>query len=157
MTRGCDGEMIVVMQIARVAPIAVILTALSAWLTESHLAAVAHANGESGFSLRDFTYDRTAYLTKPDRYGGQDLVNVNLWRVTVCTSRPARLRIRAIVLELPHDYRFVRRQPAGCKRHRLRAASDQYPEGLTTSRLRVAWRNQRRRTRWLEAADPAPD
>jgi hypothetical protein len=146
------------MGLARITLIAAILTAVNASYSESHWVSAAHANGGPAISLRDFAYDRTAYLTEPDRYGGQDFVNVNLWRVTVWTSRPARLRIRVIVyFDSPGEYRFVRRQPAGCTRHRLRGESDQYPEELTESRLRVAWRNQRRRTRWLEASDPAPD
>jgi hypothetical protein len=88
----------------------------------------------------------------------QDFVNVNVWRVAVSTSRPARLRIRAIVVfDSPGEYRFVRRQPAGCVRYRLSADSDDFPEEITESRLRVAWRNHRQRTGWLEAGNPAPD
>jgi hypothetical protein len=145
------------MEGVRVTLTVAILIAAAPLLSAPHSTPAAHANGGRSFSLRDFDYDRTAYLTEPDESGSRDFVNVNLWRVTVCTPRPARLRIPAIVIEEPRDYRFVRRQPAGCKRHRLRGESDQYTEGLTESRLRVVWRNQHRRTGWLEASDPAPD
>ena len=136
----------------------VILTGASALAIGSHSAPAAHANGDPAFSLRNFAYDRGAYLTKPDPLHGQDFVNVNIWRVTVCTPRPARIRIRAIVeFDSPGEHRFVRRQPAGCTRYRLSAESDYYPEENTESRLRVAWRNHRQRTGWLEAKNPAPD
>lgn len=132
------------------------MIAVAAGVTGSYAVPPAHANG--AFSLRNFEYTRSAYLTEPDESGAQDFVNVNLWRVTVCTPRPARLRIRAIVLiESPGEYRFVRRQPAGCMRHRLRGESDHFPEEYTESRLRVAWRSHRQRTGWLTADDPAPD
>ena len=135
-----------------------ILTAVSAAAIGSHSAPAAHANGGSAFSLRNFDYTRGAYLTEPDESGSQDFVNVNFWRVTVCTPRPARIRIRAIVeLDSPGEYRFVRRQPAGCTRYGLSADSDDYTEENTLSRLRVAWRNHRQRTGWVEASEPAPD
>jgi hypothetical protein len=155
MTKGSAGEIIVVMQAARMTFAGAILVAVTASL----YAPAAHANGRSAFSLRSFDYGRTAHL-EPDGYGGQTFVDVNLWRVTVCTARPAHVRMRAIVESLDFGtqrFRFVRRQPAGCTRHRLRAENDVYPEQSTDSRLRVAWRNQRRHTRWLGAPDPAPD
>jgi hypothetical protein len=146
------------MAVDRLALAAAILTGVSAFAIGSHSAPPAHANGDPAFLLRNFAYDRGAYLTEPNESGGQDFVNVNLWRVTVCTPRPARLRIRAIVeFGSPGLYRFVRRQPAGCTRYRLSADSDDFPEESTESRLRVAWRNHRQRTGWLEAGNPAPD
>ena len=143
------------MQVARVIPAAAILIVVTALVGEVHFTPTAHANGKRAFSLRNFDYSRTAHL-EPTGHGGQDFVNVHKWRVTVCTPRPARLRIRAIVFG-DTDFRFVRRQSAGCTRHRLRGESDAYPDGFTESRLRVAWRNQRLRTRWLTAEDPAAE
>jgi hypothetical protein len=149
---GTGGETIVVMAVVRLTLAVAVLTALSALAIGSRSAPHAHANGDPAFSLRNFAYDRAADLTE------QAWINVNFWRVTVCTPRPARLRIRAIVdFDSPGEYRFVRRQPAGCTRYRLSAESDDFPEENTESRLRVAWRNHRQRTGWLEAGNPAPD
>ena len=77
----------------------------------------------------------------------------------VCTARRARLRIRAIVVTDfgPERSRLVRRQGAGCTRHRLRARGENLFEEEAVSMLRVAWRRERRHTRWLSAGDPAPD
>ena len=138
--------------------VAVVVIAVAASLGGSYFVPTAHAKGDPAFTLRNFDYSRGAYPTEPDESGAQDFVNVNHWRVTVCTPRPARLRIRAsVVIDSPGEYRFVRREPAGCKRHRLSAESDQYPEDFTESRLRVAWRNHRQRTGWLAADDPVPE
>jgi hypothetical protein len=144
------------MQIARLTLSAAILIAVTASLTDLRSARVAHANGGPDFWLRNFDYTRDAYLENVG-HGAQDFVNVHEWRVTVCTPRPARLRIRAIVDFGTEQFRIVRRQPAGCTRHRLRGESDEYPEGFTESRLRIAWRNQRLRTRVLSANDPAAE
>ena len=108
------------------------------------------ANGDATFSLHHFVFTR---------YADNDLNYFARWRITVCTSGPARLRIRAVIqsdFPGPDRFRFVRRQPAGCTRHRLqRAGADD--EEPVASMLRVAWREQRRHTGWLEAGDPAPD
>jgi hypothetical protein len=144
------------MQMARVIAAAAILNVLAASLGEMHSTPAAHANAGPDFSLRNFNYTRDAYLESVGP-GAQDFVNVHKWRVTVCTPRPARLRIRGIVDFGTESFRFVRRQPAGCTRHRMRGESDEYPEGFTESRLRVAWRNQRLRTRSLAANDPAAE
>jgi hypothetical protein len=109
------------------------------------------ANGDSSFSVHRFSF-RTVVENAKLAFGYR-------WRVTVCTPQSGRVRIRAIVESLDFGierHRFVRRQPGGCKRHRLRAAA-QIPEGSTDSMLRVAWRNERRRTPWLTSGDPAPD
>jgi hypothetical protein len=108
------------------------------------------AEGLTTFSLHRFAFSR---------YADGDLDYFARWRITVCTSGPARLRIRAVLQsDFPgsEQFRFVRRQPEGCTRHFLRrpGAND---EGPVTSMLRVAWRDQRRHTRWIEAGDPAPD
>jgi hypothetical protein len=153
---GGEGGIMVSMQIARLTLSAAILIAVTASLTDLRSAPVAHANGGPDFSLRNFDYTRDAYLENIG-HGAQDFVNVHEWRVTVCTPDPARLRIRAIVDFGTEQFRFVRRQPAGCTRHRLRGESDEYPEGFTESRLRIAWRNQRLRTRLLSANDPAAE
>lgn len=145
-----------VMRIARVTLTAAVLVAVAAVLGVSHSTPAAHANGDPAFTLRNFDYDRTAYLV-PTPSGGKDVVHMNLWRVTVCTPRPARLRIRAVVPDdYPDHHRFVRRQPAGCTRHRLRGESDDdwYPDDAIESRLRVAWQHHRQRTSWVEAPDP---
>jgi hypothetical protein len=131
--------------------------AVSASLSELHSAPAAYANGDAAFSLRNFDYTRTAPLV-PDPGSGQTFIDINHWRVTVCTSRPARLRIRAIVVSVDFGiqrFRFVRRQPGGCTRHRLRAENEVFPEEDTESRLRVAWRGERRRTSWLNESNPA--
>ena len=110
----------------------------------------ARANGDATFSLHRFVFSR---------YADSDLNYFVRWRITICTSSPARLRIRAVVesdFAGPNRFRFVRRQPAGCTRHRLqRAGADD--EEPVASMLRVAWRDQRRHTGWAEAGDPAPD
>jgi hypothetical protein len=108
------------------------------------------ANGNQTLSLRDLSFTRSA-----DR----DLTFYSHWRVTICTSSGARVRIRAIFESIDfgrETRRVVRRQRAGCKRHRLRFVGPQW-EGLTESRLRVAWRGLRRGSAWHEASDPAPD
>ena len=139
---------------ARVALTAAVLIVVATVLGGWHATPVAHANGDPAFTLRNFDYFRTAYVGETEY--GEEFINVNNWRVTVCTPRPARLRIRAIVDFRP-EARFVRRQPAGCTRHDMRADSDEYPVFVTDSQLRVAWRNHRQRTHWLTDDDPAPD
>jgi hypothetical protein len=111
----------------------------------------AHANGDSSLSLHRFSFTTVVENAQLD-FGYR-------WGVTVCTPGRGRVRIRAIVDSIDfgtESHRFVRRQPGGCKRHRLRAFAE-IPEGSTDSILRVAWRNQHRRTQWLTASDPAPD
>jgi hypothetical protein len=112
----------------------------------------AHANGDGSFSLQRFSFRAVASVT-------DDLRIAYRWRVTVCTARRARLRISAIVVTDfgPERNRFVRRQGAGCTRHRLRALGENLFEEEAVSMLRVAWRSERRHTRWLSAGDPAPD
>jgi hypothetical protein len=115
----------------------------------------AAANGRTGFMVRGFDFTRDADFTEDGTffYGAR-------WAVTICTPRRARVRIRA-VLESEEfgreEYRFVRRQGPGCKRHRFRRDGVAEGEGGYDSRLRLAWRDQRRRTAWLSADDPAPD
>lgn len=120
----------------------------------SVLVMTAHANGEESFSLHRFSFTTVAAVV------GEDLRIEYRWRVTVCTPRRARLRIRATVDSLDfgsESHRFVRRQAAGCTRHRLHADSTIFAEGSVDSMLRVAWKNQRRHTRWVIGDDPAPD
>jgi hypothetical protein len=145
-----------VVHTARVALTAAVLIAATV-LGGSHATPAAHANGDPAFTLRNFDYFRTAYLV-PIAPGSEDedLVHVHHWRVTVCTPGPARLRILAIP-DSDRNYRFVRRQPAGCTRHHLRGESEFYPEGYVESRLRVAWRHHHQRTSWLGAGDPVTD
>jgi hypothetical protein len=113
--------------------------------------APAHANGAASFSLHGFTFATVVENDQLD-FGYR-------WRVTICTPGSGRVRIRAIVESFDFGterHRFVRRQPAGCQRHRLRAFAE-IPEGSTDSMLRVAWKDERRRTGWLSSGDPAPD
>ena len=133
-----------------------LVIAVATVLSVLHSTPAAQANGNPAFTLRNFDYDRDAYLVDLGN-GAQDVRHVNHWRVTVCTPRPARLRIRGIVpADYPVHHRFVRRQLAGCTHHRLRGESDDdwYPDGVIESRLRVAWRNDRQRTSWLWDSDP---
>lgn len=149
-------EIIAVMQTARVTLTAAALIVVGTVLGMYASTPTAHANGNPAFTLRNVDYDRSAYLVDLGN-GGQDVRHVNHWRVTVCTPRRARLRIRAVVPDdYPDHHRFVRRQPAGCTRHRLRGESDDdwYPDDVIESRLRVAWRNHHQRTSWLSASDP---
>jgi hypothetical protein len=118
-------------------------------------ASPAAANGETRFALRGFDFVRYADFAED---GG--LVYGARWAVTVCTPRRARVRIRAIVESIDFGrevHRFERRQGPGCRRHRLVKDGAANWGGEADSRLRVAWRDQRRRTAWLPESDPAPD
>jgi hypothetical protein len=122
-----------------------------AWLAlTAALPAPLSASGDGTFSMRGFSFTRHA---------DADLDFSSRWRVTVCTSSRARIRIRAVFDSIDfgrETRRVVRHQPADCTRHRLRFDGPQW-EGGTDSRLRVAWRDLRRRSPWLSAGDPAPD
>lgn len=118
-------------------------------------ASPAAANGEARFALHRFDVTRYADFTEDGNffYGAR-------WAVTICTPRRALVRIRAILEsdEFGREvHRFLRRQGPGCRRQRFRRDGAAEGEGGYESRLRVAWRDQRRRTAWLLADDPAPD
>jgi hypothetical protein len=97
----------------------------------------ARANGARELSTHGFRF------TVVDRYPAG-----LRWRVVICTSRAARVRIRAFVDNVEfHRYHFVRRQRAGCRLHRLRLEDEDIDIGVdTTSWLRLAWRDQRSKT-----------
>jgi hypothetical protein len=108
--------------------------------------APARANGEASFALRGYAFDIEEVFNRQAPF-------VLKWRVTVCTSRPAKIRVRAITVAPTGEGAwspFVRRQPEGCTRHRFRSFNAPFhQEGDDLrSRLRVAWRGQRLRTPW---------
>jgi hypothetical protein len=109
--------------------------------------AVANPDGQASFTLRGYVFDIDEVFNRQAPF-------VLKWRITVCTSRPARIRVRAITVE-PQTGEgawspFVRRQPEGCTRHRFRSFNAPFhQEGDNLrSRLRVAWRDLRLRTPW---------
>jgi hypothetical protein len=107
----------------------------------------ATASSERSFALRGYVFDIEEVFNRQAPF-------VLKWRVTVCTSSPAKIRVRAITVE-PRKGEgawspFVRRQSEGCTRHRFRSFNAPFhQEGDDLrSRLRVAWRGQRLRTPW---------
>jgi hypothetical protein len=77
------------------------------------------------------------------------------WAVTVCTPMQGRIRVKAHVFD---DFRrhetflFRRRQPAGCKRHRLHTlGGDSFEEGGSYSFLQVSWNGRQRLTQELDS------
>jgi hypothetical protein len=119
------------------------------------LLVAAPANGNGGrsalslhvFRARVITFAETGWRVR--------------WGVTVCTARGARLRISAaledyVELDTFERVHWVRRQPAGCRRHILRAVCCSEIE-RTDTRLRVAWKERVRYTPALTLDFGGPD
>jgi hypothetical protein len=74
----------------------------------------------------------------------------------VCTGAPGRIRISADVFDdwgSRETFPFSRRQPAGCKRHRLHTlGGDRFEEGGSYSRLKVRWSGRHRHTEGLNSS-----
>jgi hypothetical protein len=109
--------------------------------------ASARANGEASFSLRGFSFDQAPAYQSPIHEW------VLKWRVTVCTPRAAKIRVRPItrqpITEMTARSRFVRHQPVGCTQHRFKVFNDNFLDSRAVfSRLRMAWRDQHLRTKW---------
>ena len=69
-----------------------------------------NANGGAAFSLQNFRFTWRA---------DADLDYTSRWRITICTTAPARVRIRAILDSIDfgrESHRFVRRQGRAAKR-----------------------------------------
>jgi hypothetical protein len=131
-------------------PLVLMASATSLIVAVIALHAPASANGDHSFSLRGF-----AFSSNPaDESSNHDWVLK--WRVTTCTPHAAKIRVRSITHQRTISgrrrtarSRFVRHQPAGCTQHRFQAFNDNFVEfNDLFSRLRVAWRGQRLRTKW---------
>jgi hypothetical protein len=111
--------------------------------------------GDLAVTPRRYRYESSFWAEQDPNSGEISLGWRFDWQITLCTPGRGRVRIDAAVSGEGdrETFTFRRRQPAGCRRHRLHAL-DRGPsldDGSSYSRLRISWGGRQRRTRELES------